>query len=254
MERILQSNLEEIFFMDESFRKILNDFIDEYSQKIYPIPNIQDIQLISDDKIGGCFHANDLYNRKYILYLNENYMQRDTISLKPLLFHELTHLYDSIELSKYDYNKYLYLMQIYSEVHASEIEMNVMLENIEDIDVNTIIPRHNMSIYQYLMYELKIVGNEFILTDGPILKDQLKLEHKTLYYFIGYLRSIKNHQIECEIKYNPKIPSQLLEVMNKITDYYLNNNLVDYEILYSYEDEFIRITKEIIIKHREQYN
>ena len=181
-------------------------------------------------------------------------MQRDAISLKPLLFHELTHLYDSIELSKYDYNKYLYLMQIYSEVHASEIEMNIMLENIEDIDVNTIIPRHNMSIYQYLMYELKIVGNEFILTDGSIFKGQLKLEHKTLYYFIGYLRSIKNYQIECEIEYNPKIPSQLLEIMNKITDYYLNNNSVDYEILYSYEDEFIRITKEIIIKHREQYN
>lgn len=30
MKRILQ--LEEIFFMDESFRKILNDFVDEYNQ------------------------------------------------------------------------------------------------------------------------------------------------------------------------------------------------------------------------------
>ena len=67
MERILQSNLEEVFFMDESFRKILNDFIDEYSQKICPIPNIQDIQLISDDKIGGYFHADDLYNRIYFI-------------------------------------------------------------------------------------------------------------------------------------------------------------------------------------------
>ena len=240
--------------MNESFRKLLIKLIEEYNENFGLISNIQDIQLISDDKIGGCFHADDLYNRKYILYLNENYIQRDTIFLKPLLFHELTHLYDSIELSKYDYNKYLYLMQIYSEVHASEIEMNVMLEDIEDVNVNTIIPRHNMSIYQYLMYELKMIGNEFILPNGPILKGQLKLEHKTLYYFIGYLRSIKSHQIECEIKYNSKIPSQLLEVMNKITDYYLNNNLVDYEILYSYEDEFICITKEVIKKHCEQYN
>lgn len=31
MKRILQ--LEEIFFMDESFRKILNDFVDEYNQQ-----------------------------------------------------------------------------------------------------------------------------------------------------------------------------------------------------------------------------
>lgn len=240
--------------MNKSFRKLLIKLIEEYNENFGLISNIQDIQLISDDKIGGCFHADDLYNRKYILYLNENYIQRDTIFLKPLLFHELTHLYDSIELSKYDYNKYLYLMQIYSEVHASEIEMNVMLEDIEDVNVNTIIPRHNMSIYQYLMYELKMIGNEFILPNGPILKGQLKLEHKTLYYFIGYLRSIKSHQIECEIKYNSKIPSQLLEVMNKITDYYLNNNLVDYEILYSYEDEFICITKEVIKKHCEQYN
>lgn len=31
MKRIL--HLEEIFFMDESFRKILNDFVDEYIQR-----------------------------------------------------------------------------------------------------------------------------------------------------------------------------------------------------------------------------
>lgn len=33
MERILRFNLEEIFFMNESFRKILNDFVDEYNQQ-----------------------------------------------------------------------------------------------------------------------------------------------------------------------------------------------------------------------------
>jgi hypothetical protein len=31
MKRIL--HLEEIFFMDEFFRKILNDFVDEYNQQ-----------------------------------------------------------------------------------------------------------------------------------------------------------------------------------------------------------------------------
>ena len=95
MERILRFNLEEIFFMNESFLKVLNDFVDEYNQKIYPIPKIQEYKLIKDDKMAGYFKALDLYNQQYTLNLNEIFLKNDKQYLKSLFFHELTHLYDS---------------------------------------------------------------------------------------------------------------------------------------------------------------
>lgn len=44
MERILRFNLEEIFFMNESFRKILNDFVNEYNQQ--NIKNLMNLRSV----------------------------------------------------------------------------------------------------------------------------------------------------------------------------------------------------------------
>ena len=240
--------------MDESFRKILNDFVDEYNQKIYPIPRIQEYRIIRDDKIAGYFNTLDLYNQQYILNLNELFLKNDEQYLKSLFFHELTHLYDSCNLRKYDLQKYLYIMQIYSEVHASEIEMDVLLDEIKDVNVNSLINHYNVSIGVFMEVYLNKVNDEFILPDSPIFKGQLKFDHKNLYYFIGYIRSLKKHNIKCEFEYSKKISSELLDIFDKITSYYLNSKNVDYEILYSYQKEILSTTKIILKEHQNQYN
>lgn len=240
--------------MDESFLKVLNDFVNEYCQKIYPIPKIQEYKIIKNDKIAGYFNALDLYNQQYILNLNERFLKNDKQYLKSLFFHELTHLYDSGNLRKYELQKYLYIMQIYSEVHASEIEMDVLLDGIENVNVDSLINHYNIPIGTFMAIYLNKVNEEFILPDGPILKDQLKFDHKNLYYFIGYVLSLKKHNIECEFEYSRKIPSELLDLFNKITYYYLNNENIDYEILYSYQKEILNTTKKVLKEHREKYN
>ena len=101
---------------------------------------------------------------------------------------------------------------------------------------------------------LNKVNEEFILPDGPILKSQLKFDHKNLYYFIGYVRSLKKHDIKCEFEYSRKIPTELLDIFNKVTYYYLNNEDVDYELLYSYQKEILSITKKVLKTHQKQYN
>lgn len=240
--------------MDESFLKILDDFADKYNQKIYPIPKIQEYKLIKDDKMAGYFNALDLYNQQYTLNLNETFLKNDKQYLKSLFFHELTHLYDSGNLRKYELQKYLYIMQIYSEVHASEIEMDVLLDGIEDINVDSLINHYNIPIGTFMAIYLNKVNEEFILPDGPILKGQLKFDHKNLYYFIGYVRSLKKHDIKCEFEYSRKIPTELLDIFNKVTYYYLNNEDVDYELLYSYQKEILSITKKVLKTHQKQYN
>ena len=65
---------------------------------------------------------------------------------------------------------------------------------------------------------------------------------------------MKKHNIECKFEYSKKIPSELLDIFNKITYYYLNNEDIDYEILYSYQKGILNITKKILKEHQEQYN
>ena len=145
-------------------------------------------------------------------------------------------------------------MQIYSEVHASEIEMDVLLEDIDNLNVNSIIEYYNIPIYKFIAIQLCNVNKEFTLPDGPIFKGEFKFNCKILYYFIGFIRSLKKHNIECKFEYSKKIPSELLDIFNKITYYYLNNEDIDYEILYSYQKEILNITKKILKEHQEQYN
>ena len=239
--------------MDESFLKMLNKLFKEYNNKFYIVPEIQEYKLITDDKVARCFNQNDLYNKKYILYLNRNYIDIQQQYLRSTLFHELTHLYDSTILSKYDFKKYLYIMQIYSEVHASEIEMDSLLENIQNINIYSMVNYYNITIYQFLKYHLNDINNEFILPDGPIIKGQLKFNHKKLYYFIGYLRSLQKYDIQYEFEYSDRIPLNLKNIFNEITDYYLNNNIVDYDILYNYQDKILYLTKDIIKTHMNQF-
>lgn len=246
--------MEEYLFMEKSFRKILDSLIKEYNNTYYSIPEIQEYKIINNDKIGGYFDTHDLYNKKYILYLSQAFFDNKDQYLKSLLFHELTHIYDSTIFSAFDWETYLYIMQIYSEVHASEIEMDVLLEDIDNLNVNSIIEYYNIPIYKFIAIQLCNVNKEFTLPDGPIFKGEFKFNCKILYYFIGFIRSLKKHNIECKFEYSKKIPSELLDIFNKITYYYLNNEDIDYEILYSYQKEILNITKKILKEHQEQYN
>lgn len=245
--------MEEYLFMEKSFRKILDSLIKEYNNTYYNIPEIQEYKIINNDKIGGYFDTRDLYNKKYILYLSQAFFDNKGQYLKSLLFHELTHIYDSTIFSAFDWETYLYIMQIYSEVHASEIEMDVLLEDIDNLNVNSIIEHYNIPIYKFIAIQLCNVNKEFTLPDGPIFKGEFKFNCKILYYFIGFIRSLKKHNINCEFEYSKKISPKLLEIFDKITNYYLENEIVDYGILYSYQEEILRTIKEVLKEHCEHY-
>lgn len=108
--------------------------IREQYQKRYDIsiPQIQKIIIQKNDNIWAKFQANDLYNKKYKLYINTNLLKMNKKFIKQILFHEFTHLRDSALFLNRDIEEYKNIMSSYSEFHASECEMIERLEEIEE--------------------------------------------------------------------------------------------------------------------------
>lgn len=78
-------------------KKIIYKLYKEYNRIYHQIPcldNIQYIQGVPD--AYAQFNSYDLYNKKYILYINPNLCSLNTSTIRRKLFHEFTHIYDSV--------------------------------------------------------------------------------------------------------------------------------------------------------------
>lgn len=93
--------------------------------------------------------AEDLYNQRYILHFD--YMLfaiMDNTEIASILFHEFTHLTDSLSLRVLPYAKFKIVMQLYSEIHAYEIELGraLDLQNLNNINFNTVFKHYDKEI------------------------------------------------------------------------------------------------------------
>ena len=67
----------------------------EYCKEIKNIPPIQEIKLLDkNDSSHARFKSIDLYNQKYILYVQNEIYEYTEVSTRSILFHEFTHLAD----------------------------------------------------------------------------------------------------------------------------------------------------------------
>lgn len=209
---------------------------DEYIEKYYSIPIIQkyiEITDIDNMEIAGYFNADELYKKEYNFYINTKIVEESNYN-KAILFHEFTHVYDSTQLLDYEYDKYRYIMQSYSEVHAAEIEMDI-LTTIEKFPI------------EFLMNQyLNDLVCEFTLPDGPFIKGRSTgFNYRLLYYLIGYIKTLKHNNINCEYSFK-RVPDPFRGQFEEISDYYLNNDEYDNEIIFAHQyklDETIRQTK-----------
>ncbi len=108
-------------------KEYLDKIFKEYNELYYEIPEIQEyIEVDKRDCAAAQFNTLELYNQKYILKVNK---QLDESKIyKGIFFHEFTHVYDSTQLLNYPLEDFIKLMYIYSEVHASEVEMDIHLK------------------------------------------------------------------------------------------------------------------------------
>lgn len=209
----------------------------KYNNNICNIPQIKGIKIMSEEDIAGQFLFDDLYNKNYILYLSGDMEVAPDDYIEEILFHEFTHLADSVLFLEYEIEKFTTIMSMYSEIHASEIQMNKILSTIENpSNIRQIIPYKSVTLKKYLNKKLKELKKEF----AP-LKSKTDVTERCNFiyicYFIGYLKSLKKHNIKYPHNYRGIIKSLIPEII-KLENYFLMTNTINPREILSFEKDF----------------
>ncbi len=210
-----------------------------YNNNVYNIPKIKEMKILQNESIAGQFLFDDLYNQNYILYLSEEMEVSPDDYVEEILFHEFTHLADSTLFLKYSIKEFKDLMSIYSEIHASEIQMDKILSTIENPSptLKQVISYKAVTLKKFLDKELKDLKQEF----APLKNKTDAIERCNfvyIYYFIGYLKSLKNHNIKYHHNYKGIIKSLIPEII-KLEKYFLSMDTVNTQEILSLEKDFI---------------
>lgn len=112
------------------------------------------------------FHADDLFEKKYMLHINPILFKSHKPYQESVLFHEFTHLLDSIRYFTDDREKFAQILFYYSEYHASLIEMkklyNLSLDK-KTRDTNKMISYsdHYEKVLDYVVQEFSEIRKLF---------------------------------------------------------------------------------------------
>lgn len=187
------------------YREFINKTYLEYQKKFdIMLPKINNVILSHNSNFWARFLANELYERKYDLYIDNDLLEQDEIFIKPVLFHEFTHVADSMEFINMDLKTYKAYMNSYSEFHAAKIEMKERIEQAIPDRKN-----FSLSLQTEIMHTNRITIKSFMdQTFGFMKSDLLKMSKNSdisnfffntnhIYYFFGYYCALK----ECGITY-----------------------------------------------------
>lgn len=230
-------------------KKTIYEYLEKYNSEYYVTPKINSIELVN---IGawGHFDTKKMFDKQYDLKIDTELFDQNDKFIQQILYHEFTHMYDSTIFIEYDADLFKDIMEIYSEIHASEIQMNtILLTQSRPYDLSkTVIHRGELTLQSFMDQTLKHVITEFTSPSGKITPSNLGFDFKELYYFIGYLLSLKKNGINYIYEYKDIAP-EFINIFKKITDYILNNTEYDYNILLKLQNEFSSTIKEHIASH-----
>lgn len=194
------------------------------------LPMLNEVKFVKEDSFWARFQSQELYNKKYILYVNEELFQKNNYFIEQTLYHEFTHLMDSLKFLSYDSDNFKKVMISYSEFHASEIEMLKRLEQVEgDISLQSEIYHVGILSIQYFMTQ----SFEHLLKDLELMSNNSNIKNfyfntNKLFYFFGYISALKQYKIDYDFNIY-KVPSLFLNVCIKLNSMIINN-------LYSIDD------------------
>lgn len=155
------------------------------------LPQIEPIKITIENITNGSrpyayINSDETGDNPRKLYYSSKLSQYHKDFIKSIIFHELTHLLDEIELSKtYSDKKYSTIMNTYSEYHASQIELacKVGFRNIHSF--------HKINLDKtFVPYEDKTrkITADYL---QPLADSSLIIERPTNYY----------HEIPCDEYY-----------------------------------------------------
>ena len=204
--------------LSEELKYTIKLFRNKYCRNVCEIPELEDIKELHNENTMAQVITGDLHDKKYILYIHSDLVYSNANYMEQILFHEFTHISDSIQFLNYNIVKFKDIMQIYSEIHASEIQMNVMLSysksNVYNLNQDVIFNKGMLKLQSFMKQSLDHAMREFSSYGSNDILNT--------YYFIGYLNSLKKHGIEFKYKYE-NIRPELIESFQLITNSILNN-------------------------------
>lgn len=237
----------------KEFELVVKQQHNVYSDIYKQLPSIQKIIPISSSIVVANFKTEELYNQKYVLYVNQFLLKKSKTYINSILFHEFTHMADSINLrEKYELKDFKSLMHTYSEIHASEIEMNIVLSSNPNFNSIDDIVKYdgNISIQSFMDNSLKCVENYFQFPNKKIDKQYATYHFniKWLCYFVGRLSSLHKYNIKYEWKFKT-LDEDFKTLFYSFLDKILNKS-------YSYNDflDFYNQSRELTIKKIYDHN
>ena len=210
---------------------VLNDLFIKQVYKKYQeeyklaLPNISAIKYTNLEDAWAQFKAEDLYNQIYVLYIDTETFNKNKKFITQLLYHEFTHLTDSLMFLKESLEEFSNIMTSYSEFHASEIAFSKMINDTENenVNLNTEITHVGILTIQSFIQQ----SFDFMLNDLKKMaqnsKEDMYYNTNRVYYFYGYIKALKKYHIDYEIA-TYKIAPQFLLQVQKIQDALLHSN------------------------------
>ena len=240
--------------LNERVDRIIKSTYKRYCEFIDNIPEITEIKVMDGNYADMQFFPEDLYNEKYVLYINQSVESESAQFIENTLWHEFTHISDSITLKDYEYEKFKNIMMIYSEIHAAETQMNHMLrtQDMPPYALNKEIEHGGfITLKKYMDTSLKHAMESFILPPWIVLPFDDVCDSKNLYYFIGYLKSLHENSIKYEYNYSG-INEKYIDLFNELTEYILNNKY-NFDKLVEFHTQIKTITKTVVAEHNKSF-
>lgn len=188
---------------------IYEEYKDKYPDVNYPELTEDNISYANDVDYWFAFNNEELYSDIYNLKVcMEAFCLKDS-HIKSCLFHEFTHLYDSLKFKQFPFEKYKSVMLSYSEINASYIGFDYLFSG-KGLTTKTKMKHldHVISVGNWLQKEIRRIQrmwkNETF--ESP---DVFMTELRLLCYFIGqytYLyKRIPNLKFDLISPYQPEI-------------------------------------------------
>lgn len=210
----------------------------KYCKEYVTIPNIQQIKLINDDDDSlGRVYATDLYKKSYILYVKEEIFKYPDTSIDAILFHEFTHITDSLLYLKNDYQSFKDILSTYSEFHASKVEMEQLLKSVTDdkISGNSEITFNDgiLTINSLMNQAFNHIVNGFAI----ISKDTIE-SMRNIYYYCGFSKTLKLINLVYDFNYLKINPEYMLFCKN-ISDELNNDSDINIKNIIKIENKIL---------------
>lgn len=205
------------------------------------------------------FDTLNLYNKTYILHFDVIlFVIIKKEERASILFHEFTHLVDSLRFLSEEYVIFENIMQIYSEYHASQVQLKKQLNFINENENQMV----NLAD-KVFHYDNQLTVEEFILKMIQKCSDRFNLlstspdpenyvsDMTSVFYFLGFISISDNTNTTFSVKLE-ELPMLIKEPIKDIYDLLKVNNfhacIEKYKQIEDlYFDLFVRA------RYREQY-